>query len=140
LALDTNRLEKMAVVPEHRLKISRKLEILHCLLSGKPTKSLLEEFDAQELIEAKQFFWEKTVEFAIKAKGNNFSRDEISRRMKPLAWYQKEKGCKEPIQKCRGTECFATNPDCAFAKTKDQIEAMCSIVREYLNISREPEE
>ncbi len=129
----------MLVVQEPLLKASIKLEILRRLFSGAPINPLVDEFDARELIEARQFIWEKTIEFGIQAKGKAFSREDISKRMKPISWYQREKGCKEPAQKCLGTDCFYTNPDCAFTMAKDQIEAMRSALIEYLKVDGNPD-
>ncbi len=130
----------MLVAQEPLLKASIKLEILRRLFSGTPIIPLVEEFDARELIEARQFIWEKTIEFGIQTRGQAFSRDDVTKRMRPISWYQKEKDCKEPAQKCRATDCFYTNPDCAFSMAKDQIEAMRSALTEYLNITTKTED
>jgi len=129
----------MLVVQEPLLKASFKLEILRRLFTGAAILPLLEGFEAREMIEARQFIWEKTIEFGIQTRGKAFSRDDITKRMKPISWYQKEKGCKEPAQKCRATDCFYTNPECAFAMAKDQIEAMRRVLMDYLNVTSKSE-
>ena len=124
----------MQLIAESRLDESVKLEILRSILTGKSIDSLLINLTPNQILETQRFVWEKTLEFGIRIKGNDFSSEEITNRFKSIALYQDEMNCKHPPHKCRGTDCFRSNPECAIKKAKNQINIMRKTICELLEI------
>ena len=48
--------------------------------------------------------------------------------------YQKEKGCREPIQKCRSLDCYGENSKCAAEKIKLEVDAICRVIDDYIKL------
>jgi len=114
------------------LKISTKVRVLQCLFSGCNLESILDKLKIEELLELRRFLWEKTVEFGIKAKGTNFSKSDVTKRMISVSAYQQMKNCKEPISVCKDTACIRTHPLCATEKIKGQMQVMKDAIGEYI--------
>ena len=127
----------MLVTKEPILKISTKIEVLQRLFSRGEVESLLDKLQVDEVVELQRFMWEKTVEFGIKAKGKDFSRMDVTRRILPTPEYQQMKGCKEPIFVCKGTQCIHSNPVCAIEKIKGHIKVMSAAICEYVGLEIE---
>jgi hypothetical protein len=117
---------------ESKLSLAQKFDILYLILKGSKISVLLDDLDKPQILEARRFVWEKALEFGIWSKGNGFSRDEIIERLKFLNSYQKEKGCREPIQKCRSLDCYSENSTCAVEKIKLEVDAIGRVIDEYI--------
>jgi hypothetical protein len=127
----------MLVTKDTKLRISTKVDILQRLFSQGDIESLIDRLDVDEVVELQRFMWEKTVEFGIKAKGKDFSRTDVTKRMIPTPEYQRMKGCTEPSFVCKGTQCIHSNPVCAIEKIKGHIRVMCDTIREYVGLKVE---
>lgn len=118
---------------ESKLSLAQKFDILCLILKGSRISALLDDLDKPQILEARRFVWEKALEFGIWSKGDSFSRDEIIEQLKFLNKYQREKGCREPIQKCRSLDCYSENSACAVEKIKLEVDAIGRVIDEYLN-------
>jgi hypothetical protein len=124
----------MSTVDEKKLSLTQKFDILYLVLKGETVSALLDGLDKPQLLEARRFVWEKALEFGIWSKGDSFSRDDIMERLKFLNKYQKEKGCKEPIQRCRSLDCYGENSSCATEKIKLEVDAIGRVIDEYIKV------
>ena len=122
------------------LKISTKVQVLQRLFSGREIISLVDKLGVDEVVELQGFVWEKTVEFGIKAKGKDFSRADVTKRMIPTPEYQHIKNCKEPSFVCKGTQCIHSHPVCAIEKIKSHLKVMSDIINEYAGVKMETSE
>ena len=129
-----NAKTEMLIEKAPKLKDSAKLLMLRRIFSGQEIASVLDELDIDQIIEAKKFIWEKTLEIGIKTCGKNFDSSEITAQFTPIAAYQKQMRCNEPPQKCMGIDCFKTNPQCAIKRTRQQLTAMCEKIDNLLGI------
>lgn len=109
-----------------------KLLALHLLFSGRPLSALVDQLDDHQVVALQRFVWDMTVEFGIKAQGNAFSHQDITRRMVPSAVYQKEHGCTEPTFTCKASHCIRQHRECARRKLKGQLDVMAALVQEYV--------
>ncbi|MGQ9560193.1 MAG: hypothetical protein ACUVTG_08515 [Candidatus Oleimicrobiaceae bacterium] len=109
-----------------------KLLALHLLFSGRPLSALVDQLDDHQVVALQRFVWDTTVEFGIKAQGNAFSHQDITRRMVPSAVYQKEQGCTEPTFTCKASHCIRHHRECARRKLKGQLDVMAALVQEYV--------
>jgi hypothetical protein len=114
------------------LSISRKFEILCLLLSGENPGILYDDMEFQEICLVKEFIVEKIIEFGIRKKGNSFSSNEISARLKVLNNYPQEKKCRQSVPKCNTRECFNTHHDCCVTRFKSETNVLCQLAAEYL--------
>jgi len=121
----------MQIIKEPILKISTKVEILQRLFTNSDVGSIIDKLDVYEVVELQRFIWEKTVEFGIKAKGKDFLRADVTKKMVSSIDYQQMKDCKEPSYMCKGTQCIHNNPVCAIEKIKSHIKVMSLAIREY---------
>ncbi len=119
------------------LKDSIKLDFLRRMFNSDSLSAIFDELQPDQIIEAQRFIWEKTIEFGIKVKGKDFSQDELMERFKPVSAYQMEMKCDYPASKCRGTECFYSDPECAINKAKNQVDVMSKIINELLGFDTE---
>ena len=87
----------MLIQKKPKLNLYKKLEILQLLLDNEPFVYSLDELNEQEIIEAQNFIWEKTLEFGIRIKRDDFSKEEILKDIKSNKEFHKEKQCKEPL-------------------------------------------
>lgn len=114
------------------LRISTKIQVLQCLFSGCDLELILGKLEIEELLELQRFLWEKTVEFGIKAKGANFAKADVTKRMISVSAYQQMKNCKEAISVCKETACIRKHPSCATEKVKGHIQVMKDAIGEYI--------
>jgi hypothetical protein len=115
---------------------SLKLEFLRKLFFGLTMETTLSALTPEQMMEAHRFFWEKAVEFGIRSKGKDFKREEITARFTPISHFQKKMNCQNALQKCKGTDCFYTNAECAMLRSRQQIQAMCEAIFDMLEIKR----
>src|SRR3990172_2405759 len=115
---------------------SLKLEFLRKLFFGLAMETALNALTPEQMMEAHRFFWEKSLEFGIRSKGKDFKKEEITSRFTPISHFQKKMNCKNALQKCKGTDCFYTNPECAILRTRQQIEAIREAIFDMLEIKR----
>ncbi len=118
----------------HLLLPGRQLQLLRYMLTGMSPLPVLETMDAQEIVQAYEFMWEKALEIGIRMRGERFSQADILKRLKSVEQYKHEVGCKEPLQRCEVHTCLPQNPACVKNKLKDQFVRLYEHIAEYLGI------
>jgi len=113
---------------------SKRLRLLKIMLSGVSPLRDLSGFSIYELIEAQEFVWEKALEVGIRMRKEEFSQKDIVRQIKPTEQHKREAGCNEPLQLCEANGCLHRNPKCLRKKLEDQIDAICRVVAQFLEI------
>jgi hypothetical protein len=112
----------MIVTAKAGLGASLKLEIIKRIIDGKPVSPLVDDLKPQEIMLVHQFILEKALDFGKTVNGNDFSQKDISQYLEPT-----------DINKFEDVEIDTTNKNLsrAIEKTKNQIDSLCQIIREY---------
>ncbi|MBN1997464.1 hypothetical protein JW935_07935 [candidate division KSB1 bacterium] len=129
----------MSFKPDNKKKtiqLSLKLQIIRDLLQGKEVEAIMDEMSKQEMLDTKEFVFEKILEFGFKTKGRKFSRDRVLNTLNDLKNYQKEKSCNFPAGSCRNIDCYDRNPDCARQKMKMEIAILSRFFHEHINLTK----
>ncbi len=121
------------------LPISIRLLALHMLFSNRHLSPIIEQLDNDRSVMFQKFVWEKTIEFGIKAKGKDFSRNDITSRMISSEEYQQEQNCSEPLYTCKASSCIHSHPNCARRKIKGQVDVMAEVIWEYIRVCKKRE-
>jgi len=124
---------------DYALRPSEKLDVLYRLFRGENICDLIDNMDNTSVIGLQKFMWETAAEFGIISRKHNFSRKEITRKMKPTQQFQKEQNCDERIYFCKGTHCIHSNSECARKKIKEHIKVMSESIREYIETEQHNE-
>ncbi|MCI0512123.1 hypothetical protein L0128_02820 [candidate division KSB1 bacterium] len=114
------------------LKSSLKFSAIHAILSQQPLNPIIDNLTIPEIIDFQKYVWDLTVEFGLKIRGKNFSRNDVTRNMTATAIFQIKMGCTEKIYYCKATHCIKSNPQCAIRKIKEQVEIMAEVIRDFI--------
>lgn len=115
------------------LLLSQKLQLMAALFNRESVRPILDELNAEQLVEAHAFAWDKLVEFHYLTQRREFVREEVTKKMMPSAAYQRQQGCDLRLDYCKGVECIRSNPICAGNKVKNNIEVMANTIIDYLD-------
>ncbi len=105
------------------LGASLKLEIIKRIIDGKLVSPLIDDLKPREIMLVHQFILEKALEFGKTVKGNDFSQQDIAQFHNP-----------PDINRYEDVQIDTTNKNLsqAIEKTKNQIDSLCQIIREYV--------
>jgi hypothetical protein len=113
-----------------KLRESLKLELLFRLFQKKELGSFLQRLDDDELLEARRFVWEKTIEFGIRLQGREFSHEKILRQLKACTGEIQQK-CADRSLECGSYECLRSKSACAMANARCQVLLLARILGEF---------
>jgi hypothetical protein len=114
--------------------IVQKFDVLCRLFAGQDMSPLYAARPLQDILQIREFLYEKVIELGIKKQGNAFSQIDLNKKMQFLTTYQIENGCEESILVCNGIDCFDSHPECSMKRLILETDALCQLAREYLHL------
>jgi len=114
------------------LTLTERLQLLHYMLSGHSPLPILMSMNLEKLLLVEQFSFDMAYEVGILIKKEQFSQNEIIKRLKPTDQYMKEIGCTASLEKCSSLECRIEQPDCMAKKYRIQLERLYHIVADLI--------
>ncbi len=112
--------------------LAERLQLLHYLLSGQSPLPILMSMNLEKLLIVEQFSFEIANEVGILITSEQFSQNEIIKRLIPTEQYMKQVGCPEPVEKCLSLECRIEQPECMAKKCRIQLERLFHIVADLI--------
>jgi hypothetical protein len=93
---------------------------------------LLDKLSPEESLEAQVFIWDYLMRLAQDL-GVPVQRHDVTKRMVSTPSWQYSVGCNERMDYCRANICIYSNPSCASAKLKGQMESLRRLISELLS-------